>query len=260
MQRTTLKAPFGWVGGKSKLAFDIIDLIPEDHKTYIEVFGGGLSVLYGKKESKLEVVNDINSELINLHRSIRTNPSTLSFYLNQLLISREIFEDIKHKRMKPRNNIEKAAFYLYQLNQSFGSKGDNFAMSAKSGRKPKDIFKSYMKWSKRLRYVTIENKSFQELIPLYDKDDAFFYVDPPYVSTESYYKNTGGFGRKEHEELAALLKGVKGRFLLSYNDCDLVRELYKDFKIIVTKEIDYTLGKNMHGKCKKVREVFICNY
>lgn len=53
-------------------------------------------------------------------------------YLNQLFISRELFDDIKTKRMKPRNKIEAAAFYLYQITQSFGSKGDNFAMSAKT--------------------------------------------------------------------------------------------------------------------------------
>ena len=162
--------------------------------------------------------------------------------------------------MEPRNNIEAAAFYLYLITQSFGSKGESFAMSAKSGRKPKDIYKSYSKWSKRLKGVTIENMSFNKLIPLYDKEDAFFYVDPPYVATESYYKNTGGFGIKEHEELADLLSNVKGRFLLSYNDCQLVRELYRDFNIRTTKEIDYTLGSNMHKRDKKVREVFITNY
>jgi len=260
MQSKKLRAPFGWVGGKSKLAKDIVDLIPQDHKTYIEVFGGALSVFYAKEKSKLEVVNDINSDLINLHRSIRTNPQTLSFYLHQLLVSREIFDDIRYKRIKPKNNIEAAAFYLYQLTQSFGSKGDNFAMSAKSGRKPKDLYKSYTKWSNRLKGVTIENKSFQVLIPLYDKNDAFFYVDPPYVSTESYYKNTGGFGIAEHEELAILLSNVKGRFLLSYNDCELVRKLYSKFNIKTTKEIEYTLGKNVHGKSKSVKEVIITNY
>lgn len=261
MQRTTLKAPFGWVGGKSKLSADIIDLIPDNHTNYIEVFGGGLSVLYSKEPSKLEIVNDINGDLINLHRAIRTNPETLSYYLNNLLISREIFNAIRHGHMKPRNNIERAAFYLYLITQSFGSKGDNFAMQAKSGRKPKDIYKSYFKWSKWLKGVTIENMSFDKLIPLYDKEDAFFYVDPPYVETESYYKNTGGFGIEEHEKLAELLSNIKGRFLLSYNDNIIVRELYKGFNIQSTKEIDYTLGAaSKHKKRKSVREVFITNY
>lgn len=260
MQSTKLKASFGWVGGKSKLAKDIIEAISEDHTTYVEVFGGALSVFYGKEPSKLEVVNDINSELVNLHRAIRNNPQTLSMYLNQLLISREIFDDIKHKRMKPRNKIEAAAFYLFQLTQSFGSKGDNFAMSAKSGRKPKNIYKSYSKWSNRLKGVTIENKSFDNLIKLYDKEDVLFYCDPPYVATESYYKNTGGFGLAEHELLADTLSNIEGKFLLSYNDCQLVRELYRGFNIRSTKEIEYTLGKNRHGKSKSVREVLVSNY
>ncbi|MGD9623838.1 MAG: DNA adenine methylase [Arcobacter sp.] len=260
MQSTKLKAPFGWVGGKTKLAKDIIDLIPDNHSIYIEVFGGAASVLYQKQPSKLEVLNDINGELINLHRAIRNNPQTLSMFLNDLFISREIFDDIKKRKMKPKNNIERAAFYFYQLTQSFGSKGDNFAMAAKSGRKPKNIYRDFKKISDRLKGVTIENKSFFELIPLYDKEDAFFYIDPPYVSTESYYKNTGGFGIKEHEQLAELLSKVKGKFLLSYNDSVVVRELYKDFNIRSTKEIEYTLGKNMHGKNKSVREVFITNY
>ena len=260
MQSTKLKAPFGWVGGKTKLAKDIIDLIPDNHSIYIEVFGGAASVLYQKQPSKLEVLNDINSELINLHRAIRNNPQTLSIFLNNLFISREIFNDIKKRKMKPKNNIERAAFYFYQLTQSFGSKGDNFAMAAKSGRKPKNIYRDFKKISDRLKGVTIENKSFFELIPLYDKEDAFFYIDPPYVATESYYKNTGGFGIKEHEQLAELLSKVKGKFLLSYNDSVIVRELYKGFNIRSTKEIEYTLGKNMHGKNKSVREVFITNY
>ena len=260
MQSTKLKASFGWVGGKSKLSKDIIAAISADHTTYVEVFGGALSVFYGKEPSKLEIVNDINSELVNLHRAIRSNPETLSMYLNQLLISREIFDDIKHKRMKPRNKIEAAAFYLFQLTQSFGSKGDNFAMSAKSGRKPKDIYKSYSKWSNRLKGVTIENKSFDNLIKLYDKEETFFYCNPPYVATESYYKNTGGFGIEEHKLLAVTLSNIKGKFLLSYNDCELLRELYKDFNIRSTKEIEYTLGKNRHGKKKSVCEILISNY
>jgi DNA adenine methylase len=260
MKKPILRPPFAWVGGKQKLASDIVEMLPKEEHTYIELFAGALSVFYAKEPCRLEVINDINGELINLHRAIRSNPQTLQMFMSSLLISRELFDDIKHQRIKPSNNIERAAFYLFLLTQSFGSKGDNFAMNAKSGRKPKDIYKSYSKWSRRLKGVTIENKSFEDLIKLYDKEEAFFYCDPPYVATESYYKHTGGFGLKEHKLLASTLKSIKGKFLLSYNDCELVRELYKDFKIVSSKEIEYTLGKNAHGKSKKVKEVFIMNY
>jgi DNA adenine methylase len=78
-----LKAPFAWIGGKSKLADDIVALFP-DHRLYVEVFGGALNVLYRKQctSKQAEVVNDINSELVNLHRIIRTNPQSLSMHLN----------------------------------------------------------------------------------------------------------------------------------------------------------------------------------
>jgi len=255
MRKTRLKPPFAWIGGKTKLSSDIVKMIPKDNQRYIEVFGGALSVFYAKKPCKIEVINDINGELINLHRTIKTNPQTLSFYLNQLLISREIFDNIKTKKLKPRNNIERASFYLFLITQSFGSKGDSFAMNAKSGWKPKDIYKSYLKWSKRLKGVTIENKSFEDIIKLYDKQESFFYCDPPYVNTETYYKNTNGFWEKEHLLLATLLHSIKGKFLLSYNDNSFIKELYKNFNIVKSKTIKYTLGKN-----KKVNEIFIKNY
>jgi len=216
MKDTTLKPSFGWVGGKSKLAKDIVDLIPE-HRVYIEVFGGALNVLYAKEKPKA------------------------------------------NKKAEVVNDIERASYYFYLISQSFGAKGESFAMSAKS-KKPKNIYKDFTKWSERLKGVVIENMSFERLLKEYDKEDAFFYCDPPYVSTESYYKNIGSFGKNEHILLNDKLKNLKGKFLLSYNDCELIRELYKDFKIIKSKEINYLLGQNMHNKKKSVQEIFIMNY
>ena len=262
MKTTKLKPPHGWVGGKSKLAKQIVSLMPE-HQLYIEVFGGALNVLYAKEKPTVgryrEVVNDYNSSLINLHRVIRNNPQTLSIYLNRLFVSREIFEDIKHKRYKPRNKIEEASLFFYQLSQSFGSKGNNFAMSAKS-RKPKNIYKDFSKWSKRLKFVTIENMDFEKLIKEYDREEAFFYCDPPYVETERYYKNKKTFNKDDHIRLFETLKNIKGKFLISYNNHPFIRELYKGYKIVLSDEIRYTLGSNVHGNKKEVREVFVMNY
>jgi len=142
---------------------------------------------------------------------------------------------------------------------SFGAKGDNFAMSAKS-RKPKNIYRDFLKWSQRLKMVTIENMDFEKLITNYDREESFFYCDPPYVSTESYYKNIKTFDLDDHKRLYRALKQIRGKFLLSYNDTPFIRDLYKDFTIIESGEIQYTLGKNVYGKSKKVRELFIMNY
>ena len=87
----------------------------------------------------------------------------------------------------------------------------------------------------------------------YDHPDTLFYLDPPYVGTESYYKTPSGFNIDQHIALAEILKGIKGRFVLSYNDCEVVRDLYKGFEIIEVS----TLYSLRGGSQKQAREVII---
>ncbi|AQW81245.1 adenine-specific DNA methyltransferase [Campylobacter pinnipediorum subsp. pinnipediorum] len=234
----TTKAAFGWVGGKSKLAKDIIALMPK-HDKYVEVFGGALSVFYQKSPSKCEILNDINGELINLHRIIKTRPQSLNIELNNMLRSREIFYLIKDKKLKPRNNIQRAALYFYLISLSFGSKGNNFVMA--KNRNPKNIYRDFAVQSRKLKRAIIENMSYERLIKEYDSKDTLFYLDPPYVGTESYYKTPKDFNIADHKNLSYILSNINAKFILSYNDCDLVRELYSDF-IIKELNIRYTLN------------------
>lgn len=292
---TKLKAPFAWVGGKSKLAKDIVSLMPP-HKCYVEVFGGALSVLYAKpsvedilaqrakerlslKNNKevmcnevsafikrtcegetrvdklTEVVNDINDDLINLHRIIKSRPKSLELTLSNMLVSRTLFHGIKKGIIKPRNDIERAAFYYFLITQSFGSKKDSFILG--KSRPPKNIYKSFAKFSQRLKRVYIEHMDFRKLIATYDSKDTFFYLDPPYFATEHYYEIKGGFGEREHRDLARILQGIRGKFILSYNDCEFIQSLYKDFHTMETKEIRYSL--NTHSK-KQTKELLIMNF
>lgn len=83
---------------------------------------------------------------------------------------------------------------------------------------------------KRLKSVVIENKDFENLIRLYDRPKALFYCDPPYHKTENYYDVT--FTEDDHKRLKTVLGNIKGRFILSYNDDEYIRELYKNYEII----------------------------
>jgi DNA adenine methylase len=228
------------------------------HKRYIEVFGGGLAVLYAKPQLTckecVEVVNDLNGELINLHQQIRNRPETLSIYLNQLLPSRDIFLQIRDKRLRPRNDIERASHYLYLLTYSFGANMGAFAMA--KGRKPKRIVRDFNVWSRRLKRVQIENLDFEKLIKEYDHKDSLFYLDPPYFKTENYYKNVD-FGKDGHARLRDALAKIEGKFILSYNDDEFIRELYSDFKIVEV-ETKYSLSPKFRGE--KKFELLIMNY
>ena len=64
---------------------------------------------------------------------------------------------------------------------------------------------------------------------VYDRPTALFYLDPPYVDTEKYYDSP--FCAQDHQRLREVLGHIKGRFILSYNDHPLVRELYADYRI-----------------------------
>jgi DNA adenine methylase len=219
--------PFGWVGGKSKFAAQIIAKMPP-HKLYCEVFAGGLSVLYAKERSKIEVINDANGELINLHKAIRNYPQSLAQYLRSMLVSREVFVDLRRGAYPSSNNIERAAHYLYRLILSFGSQGISF--NAPRNVPPRSLWRDYAVWSRRLKGVCIEQMDFERLIETYDGADTFFYLDPPYHGTEDYYAG-GHFRRGDHERLREALGKIKGKWLLSYNDTAAVRELYKGYNI-----------------------------
>ncbi|SCJ25553.1 Site-specific DNA methylase [uncultured Ruminococcus sp.] len=67
------------------------------------------------------------------------------------------------------------------------------------------------------------------MIKVYDRPNALFYCDPPYNTKEKIYNNP--FTQNDHERLNRSLSNIKGRFILSYNDDEYIRELYKDYNI-----------------------------
>ena len=93
-----MKSFIPWVGGKSLLAKKIIEQFPDDIDRYIEVFGGGGSVLFYKENhAKLEVYNDFNSDLVNLFRCTKYHRAELQHEISGYFNSREVFDEINAK-------------------------------------------------------------------------------------------------------------------------------------------------------------------
>ncbi len=225
-----MKSFIGWIGGKSRLRKVIIPMIPADCDRYIEVCGGAGWVLFGKEQNpkQMEVFNDADSNLINLYLQVKNNCKELCNEIDKLQ-SRELFVRYRDNLAvcAPLTDVQRAAQYLYLIKCSFGSNRYSFATTNKNLQNTIDYLNDVCK---RLKNVIIENKDFESLIKTYDRPKALFYVDPPYVGTEKYYN--GQFTTDDHKRLKSVLSNIKGRFILSYNDCNFVRELYKEYNIM----------------------------
>ncbi|MCM1578450.1 MAG: DNA adenine methylase [Ruminococcus sp.] len=222
-----MKSFIPWIGGKTLLAKKITAEFPENFGRYIEVFGGGASVLFSKnKHAKIEVYNDMNSDLVNLFRCLKYHRGELEREISGYVNSREVFYDIR-ERLKCRGftDIQRAAMFFVMVKISYGADGRTYGC----GNKPPEPLR-FEEISERLKRVNIEHKDFEELIKQYDRPDALFYCDPPYHSTERHYSAV--FTEADHYRLNSVLTALKGHFILSYNDDEFVRELYKNFKII----------------------------
>lgn len=104
--------------------------------------------------------------------------------------------------------------------------------------------------------VVIENKDCVALIEQYDRESTFFYLDPPYYMTEKCYD--APFQTEDHVRLRDALKNIKGKFMVSYNKCDFICELYKDFEITVVKRLNNISQRYDAGNMYE--EVIITNY
>ena len=102
----------------------------------------------------------------------------------------------------------------------------------------------------------IENKDFEALIRQYDRPNAFFYCDPPYFETEGHYEVV--FRKEDHVRLKNTLAAIEGKFMVSYNDCEYIRELYQDFQIEAVTRINNLAQRYDNGS--EFPEVLIANY
>lgn len=258
-----MNSPFNWVGGKSKLVSTLIHLIPV-HTCYVEVFGGAGWLLFGKNPllSKHEVINDFDNSLVNLYRVVKDKPDELIKDFDFLLNSRGIFNEYKEAYKDPDkwasySDVERARMFYYMIKASFGADmtGLSFGTGIETGSRINfDRLGELKKAHTRLKRVTVDNRDFRQVIDTYDSEVTFFYLDPPYYKTKSY---NVPFTLKDQEGLRDMLKKIKGKFLLSLNDCPEVRELYKDFDF-VSFSIKYCINANVE-EVKTSREVLVTN-
>jgi DNA adenine methylase len=246
---------FGYPGGKWPIRHLIVSQFPE-HSTYVDVFGGSAAILLWKPPSKGEVFNDKNAEIVNFFRVVKHRPAELAERSRYWLHSRGEFE-ILRKSAQSLDEIEKAMKFWILTCDSFGGRAQSFGTS-KRGMHSVTHARAYLaEVSERLKDVHIENLDCQRCIELYDGEETFFYLDPPYLGTKGGDGIYEQLSEKEWAGLAKLLDGVKGRFLLSSNGHLEVRRLFKKHNIRAI-EVPTTLARAKEGKMRS--EILAANY
>jgi len=248
-----------WPGGKRRLAKVLLPIIESrPHTCYVEAFSGAASMLMMRKPAEVEVLNDINTELANLHRIVKNHLEELLRQFKWALASRQLFEWAKVTPPEVLTDIQRAARYLYIQKLAFGAKvsSQTFGISPSSPprfnllRLEEDLSQAHL----RLSRVWIENLDWHECIRRWDRDYTLFFLDPPYFETEGYGVP---FLLEEYERLAESMRTMKGSAILTINDHPTMRHIFKEFRK-TSIPINYTIGGG--GKAKKSQELIFENW
>jgi len=277
-----------YIGGKARIGKWIREYIPEDIETYVETFSGMFWVFFNMDLNKYPnlktvVYNDFNPLNTNLFRCAKdydTLWDVLKQYPCQTLgesvtpeiygekfreYQTEIFSD--DLEITDENRFHVAAKYVYVLTQVFsGSKPETSTFIDYKGKYRCKVL-IFMDKLKKPEYrahfdkiTFVENLDFQDVIEKYDSPTTYFYADPPYWKTESYYSNHD-FDDDDHERLANSLKSAEGKFSLSYYDFPLLREWFpKDEYIWERKEFVKAAAASKGKTQNKGTELLIMNY
>jgi DNA adenine methylase len=240
------------IGGKTKLKDIIINkYFPKDYENmiYIEPFLGGGTIFLSKNPSVKEVINDLDKIVYEIFKGIKKYSTEDILKDVNGYYTKEDFYKIKDS--KPTSEYGKflKTFIIYKcsflgLSRTYNERGQIKISTNKLN-----------KWKERLNNSIIKNVSYEKLIKEYDSKNTFFYLDPPYEKSERLYKHDV----LNIEEIYNIMKNIKGKFLISYNDSKKTKELFKNYYIHY-ETTKYEGSHQLGSTVRNVKELLISNY
>ena len=243
-----------------RLADWIISNFPKKYEDYhyVEPFSGALSVFFKKNPSKMEVINDINSNIFWVYKILRDQPDKLSDLLkNTMYCEKTLKEAVEIYKNSHKHSILKRAWatYIY-FDLSFGGKGEHFGYSLNHLRKENISFHNRKKnipfFNMRLKNAFIFNRDAFFFIEKNHQNNKFlFYLDPPYPETtqNQYFEN---FKMDRFNNMLDLLYNAKFKWLLSFYEKEgmNLEKFKKGNFIFLHKEQNSGMAKNKKNNLK----------
>lgn len=265
-----MKTILKWPGNKARELKHIIEHIPANFNTYIEPFVGG-GALFFHLEYNNSVISDTHTELINFYLQLKNNTTKLIEQIQKWNINKKTYYYVRDDLWKESNQIIQAARFYYLNKNAFRGmmrygKGGKFnipyGLPEELDVENKILDCNFFHNAAKLLLKTeILNLSFENIFNMYDSNDTFIFLDPPYDTTYSNY-GFGNFGENEHRQLALFFKNCQSKCLLVISNTKLINELYKDY-IVKTYEKNYSIRvyqKRIQSKHTKAKHLIIKNY
>lgn len=218
-----MNAILKYPGGKWRIASWIISHFPA-HKVYCEPYFGSGAVFFCKPPSRIETINDLNGDIVNLFRICRERPAELAALIELTPFSREEYIDCAQQSPSP---LERARRTVVRYWQSWGASNSSLrswrnSQAASSPRvcaEWRQLPQKVLNVCARLKDAQIENCDALTLISRYNSPETLLYIDPPYLRSirkKNIYKNE--MNDAQHVELLRLLKDSSSKIVLSAYD------------------------------------------
>lgn len=232
-QATTARPVLKYPGSKWKTAEWIISLMPP-HKSYLEPFFGSGAVFFKKQPSRIETINDLDGEIVNLFRCIREQTKDLMKAVTMTPYSREEYEQAwrTYKDGVKPSGVEAARLTLVRYWQTHGS-STVYKGGWKNDRAGREYAYDVRYWrqlpswiadtAERLKDAQIEQAPAVDVIKRFQHPDVLIYADPPYVlsTRKGRQYNVEMTEDAQHIELLEALKDHPGPVILSGYDNEL---------------------------------------
>lgn len=283
-----MKTPIRYAGGKTR-AIKIISPYLDNETKIISPFIGGGSLEVNWASKGVEVIGyDLFDVLVNFWNVLLNQNESLVNKLKEIAPTPEEYNRVKEILMKWDNtqemlkdwktnhykrdevieldDVTAAAYYYFNHNTSYGPGYLGWGSS---------VYLKQDKWDKMIQNISkfkvpklsVKQGSFDEVIPKHNNDTL--YLDPPYFLEKDKDNKmfTGIYPMRNipihhdgfnHELLRDLLKEHKGKFVLSYNNCETIREYYKDFEQVFPTW-NYSMGNGETRIGKNRNEAGITN-
>jgi len=261
---TAGRSIFPYPGNKAKHADWVLRHFPE-HQCYVEPFGGAAGVLANKPESKVEVYNDRDGDLVQFFRVLREQGRELSEWLSNVPYAREQYEEWApawyDDGWRPDDPVRRAGVFFFLRATAFGAKyrykgGFATSTSRNQAYTHQNQIERLRAFAERFRgQVVIENLDYQDALDRWDGADTLFYCDPPYADARFRYREGKDF---DHEAFANALQDVDGEWIVSYSvPPEPVRAVAET---VVSRTTKYQMAAGHNGAADEVTEQLVLSF